>query len=111
MTEERIWTDDMDEISGFGGGYEAACRAMVIAGLEWFDDHPESAPTFQTYEHVIGVSTPMTDCAKKLETAMSNAGGDVTGAMMQVTTNHVLWIHAHSWKEYHDSMVERKKSG
>ena len=28
------YTDDMGEISGFGEGYEATCRAMVVAGLE-----------------------------------------------------------------------------
>ena len=30
------YTDDMAEISGFGGGYESTCRAMVAAGLRQF---------------------------------------------------------------------------
>ncbi|KKK72152.1 hypothetical protein LCGC14_2906720, partial [marine sediment metagenome] len=30
----REYTDDMSELSGFGGGYEANCRAMVLGGLK-----------------------------------------------------------------------------
>ena len=37
-----VYTDNMSEISGFGGGYEAACRAMVVAGLEHLDANPQA---------------------------------------------------------------------
>jgi len=36
------YTDDMGEISGFGGGYEQTCRNMVIAGIESFESSPEA---------------------------------------------------------------------
>ncbi len=36
------WRDGMRELSGFGGGYEAACRTMMYAGLLWLREHPEA---------------------------------------------------------------------
>lgn len=38
MTEFKH-TDDMGEISGFGGGYEAACQNMLSAGVKWLNEH------------------------------------------------------------------------
>ena len=34
----------MDEVSGFGGKYEATVRSMIRAGLEWWDAHPTARP-------------------------------------------------------------------
>lgn len=44
------YTEGMGEISGFGGDYEQQCRAMVIAGVEWFDEHPDANPRFRGWE-------------------------------------------------------------
>jgi len=38
------WTSDMGEISGFGGSYEAGCRAMLDAGIA-FAAEPEQPVT------------------------------------------------------------------
>lgn len=35
------WTDEMREISGFGGGYEKVCRTMVSQGCKFWSEHPE----------------------------------------------------------------------
>ena len=40
------FTPDMNEISGFGGDYEACCRRMLSAALEWLDAHPKDKPEF-----------------------------------------------------------------
>lgn len=43
QTYPQRWLFDatMDEISGLGGGYEAACRRMFAAGGAWADAHSE----------------------------------------------------------------------
>ena len=97
----REYTDDMREISGFGKGYEATCRKMVLAGLDWFDAHPDADPTFHSYKGIYGALTEDNDDAKALTAAMiAAADGDCTGAMYEATVGHVLWIRAHSWEQY-----------
>ena len=44
---------------------------------------------------------------------MGDASGDpggITGAMVQATVNHVLWIHAHSWNDYVNEMKKGDKN-
>ena len=36
-TKSYEFTPMMGEISGFGGSYEAGCRAMLKAAVEWLD--------------------------------------------------------------------------
>ena len=60
----REYTKDMGEISGFGGGYEEACRKMVLAGLDWFDANPDADPQFHGYEGIYGIITEDNDDAK-----------------------------------------------
>jgi hypothetical protein len=65
QAEPRQFTDDMREISGFGGGYEQQCRAMVLAGLDWLDAHPDADPKFHGYSGVYGIATEDNDDAKR----------------------------------------------
>ena len=95
------YTDDMGELSGFGGGYEEACRKMVVTGLEWLDAHPKADPQFHGYENIYGVIIEENDDAKQLSKAVVDAtGGDCTGAMHQCTISHILWIHKNGWETY-----------
>lgn len=95
------YTKEMREISGFGGSYEAACRAMVVAGLEWLDERAEADPKFSTYENIFGIIKSENDDAKALREVMSKAANDdPTGAMMQATIGHVLWIKKNGWDKY-----------
>lgn len=111
--EKKEWTDDMGEISGFSRGYEAACRAMVIAGIEWVDSNPQEDPVFSSYKGIYGVINPENDAAKSLHQAMlappvffngkkiqDKVGDDCTGAMIQATTTHVLAYKQLGWEEY-----------
>lgn len=41
---KREYTDDMAEVSGLGGAYEACCRAMVLAGVDWLEANPRAVP-------------------------------------------------------------------
>lgn len=95
------FTKDMNEISGFGGGYEAACRRMVLAGVQWLDAHPEADPQFHGYKGVYGVVTEDNQDAKDLtEAVVAGSGGDCTGAMHQAAISHVLFIKRNGWDKY-----------
>ena len=88
------YTDDMDEISGFGGGYESTCRAMVIAGLNWWDENPQADPKWGEYKNIYGITTDENEDAKAMQHVMLEAAkDDCTGAMMQATMSHVMFAH------------------
>ena len=97
----REYTKDMGEISGFGGGYEEACRKMVLAGLDWFDANPDADPQFHGYEGIYGIITEDNDDAKALtEAVVAPAKGDCTGAMHQATMGHVMAARRLGWDGY-----------
>ena len=95
------FTPTMGEISGFGGGYEACCRAMLKAGLEWFDAHPAADPHYQGFKNIYGVILEDNDDAKALSDAVvKGAGGDCTGAMHQAVVSAIFYIRKHGWDAY-----------
>jgi hypothetical protein len=96
----RSFTNDMRQISGFGGGYEIACRQMVLAGLRWLDEHPNTDPQFRGYKNIVGVVSEENADAESLSTAVLSACDGCSGAMHDAAINHVLWIKAHGWDEY-----------
>jgi hypothetical protein len=57
MVTKYQYNDDMDEISGFGGGYEATCRAMVVAALEWADTKSNVNPVWSQYSNIFGINS------------------------------------------------------
>lgn len=103
------FTEEMNEISGFGGGYEQACRDMLKAGLEWFDEHPDADPQFHGYKDVYGLILEDNKDAKKLSKAVTETVEDCTGAMHQAVITAILWIKAHSWEEYVVNMSKSKE--
>jgi len=108
------YTADMAEISGFGGGYEQACRDMVVAGLEWCDANPSAEPKFQGYSGVFGLIMESNEDAKSLGQAITDACDDCSGAMYQAAVGTVLRIQAIGWcaycKEMRDAKANRMKS-
>lgn len=95
------WTPGMSEISGFGGGYEEACRTMVYAGLAWFKDHPTATPVFG------GLGSPKNDDAKSLETAILAAEPGCSGALFGATLNAILFVQKNGWSKYVEAMTAR----
>jgi hypothetical protein len=107
--KQRQYTDDMREISGMGGGYEEACRKMVLAGLDWFDAHPNAEPHFTTCDNVYGIVNEDNDDAKALSEAVCAAEDGCSGAMHQATISHIMYIHLNGWDAYCNVMRRMKQ--
>jgi hypothetical protein len=104
------YTEKCREISGFGGGYEDACRKMVIAGMEWLDAHKEANPTFEQFKNIYGLTTGENEDMKKMQDAMNAVVDDgCSGAMMQASTNHVLYAYKNGWDKYISEMENQQK--
>lgn len=107
---ERVYTPDMGEISGFGRGYEAACRKMVLAALSWFDANPTADPEFHGFKNVYGIIVEDNADAKAMTKAMVDAaGGDCTGAMMQACVGHAMFAHKNGWQKYAEELRDRER--
>lgn len=108
----KVWLDDMDEISGFGGEYEAACRRMLLAGAEWITAHPQATLSARELSGVYGIVFPNTDETKELMACIADACGTgpsgPSGAMMHCVTQHLLFIKKHGWDAYCARMRERR---
>lgn len=118
---DYTFTDDMAEISGFGGTYEACCRAMVVAGLKFWDAQPQAFnPEFRGYQNVYGVISEENADAKALTKAVLDAPmlidgksatvGEygATGAMHQATITAILWIRRNGWEKYCSEMRKHR---
>jgi hypothetical protein len=101
------FTDDMREISGLGGDYERCCRAMVVAGCHWLDEHSQAEPKFHGYKQVYGIIEVDNQDAKELSNAMVavTEGFGATGAMHQAAVGHVLHIKKVGWDKYVEEMT------
>ena len=90
------WTDEMGEISGFGGGYENACREMVYAGLVWLADRTD-----------VDLSSRETADVKALDAALLAACPDCSGAMHGAAMSAVCFIAKQGWAKYVEAMTRR----
>ncbi len=94
------WNDAMGEISGFGGGYEEACRDMVYAGLAWLESRPPKD---------LDLSSSTTDDARALDKVVLAACPGCSGAMYGATTNAVAFIAKQGWATYVERMSARER--
>ncbi len=104
--QPRTWTDDMGEISGFGGGYEQACRDMTEAGIVWLENHPNAEPVFSHSEG--GNWIENNEDADGLEAAMLVAEPDPSGAMFGASCGIARWVHANSWEAFQVAKREKE---
>jgi hypothetical protein len=99
------WTEGTRQISGFGGGYERACRSMVSAGCKWWSEHPEARPEFHGFKGITGVVIEDNEDAKALSQAITSAADGASGAMHQAAVNHCFaWKRLGSWQAYQAEM-------
>jgi hypothetical protein len=124
------WTPAMGEISGFGGAYEAACRAMVKAGVEYWEAQQAAAergaraafdPSFRGFKDVFGITIPGNRDGVELERAIlrtsllgtdgmpTTAGGSgVSGAMMQAAIEHTIYFMRNGAEAYVRELTARE---
>lgn len=122
MTKQ--WDEAMGEISGFGGGYEAVCRAMVLAGIEWIDKNPHAPLHYKGFKDVYGIvigedsphiahfedammSAPVIFDGKVIQKQVRD---DCTGAMHHAAVSHCLAYKRLGWDEYKKQLIEREQS-
>ncbi len=102
-------TEDMGEISGFGGGYEATCQNMLNAGVQWLLANPEKNPNFKEYENIYGLTCDENEDMKELQDILLKASGDdCTRAMMQCVSSRLLFIKANNWDKYCDALRKQE---
>ena len=103
-------TDEMGEISGFGGGYEQCCRDMLHAGVKWLEEHPQADPKFRAYSGVYGLIMEDNAEGKQLTGAVIKAAkGEATGAMHQAVIGRLLFIKKSGWDEYVKQCIAAKE--
>lgn len=117
----RTWDDAMGEISGFGGSYERGCRAMVLAGIAWVDEHPDANPRYRGLKDVFGLAIEDNADAQALDKAIMDArttmddgrevrcGDEATGAMHHAAIQHVFAYKRLGWEQYRQELVDREK--
>lgn len=109
--EKYAWRVGMGEISGFGGGYEEACRIMLRAGLHWLDDNTGADPQFHGFNGVSGVIVGDNADAKELSNVICKSVEDCTGAMHQAVVSACLYIRKNGWDSYCTAMSRNSAKG
>lgn len=94
-------TEDMPEISGFGGEYEKCCQDMLEAGVNWLAKHPGAEMEGHTLTNVYGYFSADSDDAKAMEKVVTDAAADQgTGAMHHAVMSRLFWIAKNGWDAY-----------
>jgi hypothetical protein len=102
------YSENAGEISGFGGGYEKSCRKMVVAGMEWIDEHPGCTLDYKEYKNIYGITADETPDLLDMQKHMNAAiGNGASGAMMQACTGHIMYAHKNGWDKYMEEMTAR----
>lgn len=104
-------TNDMGEISGFGGGYEECCQDMLEAGVKWLEGHPQQRDLQASgFKGVYGLLKIDSKDGKELETAVLNAAkGEATGAMHHAVMSRLFFIAKNGWEKYCEELKNREK--
>jgi hypothetical protein len=104
-------TEDMGEISGFGGGYEKTCQDMLENGVKWLTKNSERRDLKgHSYEDVYGIMVADSDDAKEMEKAMMADIDDCTGAMHQAVMSRLFFIAKNGWEAYCAELREHEKN-
>ncbi len=106
------YTPECREVSGFGGGYENACRTMIKAGMQWFDNNPDADdPEFIGFKNVYGIVEEDNGSAKALSQYMVESVTDygISGAQHQASVSHVLYAHKNGWDKYIEEMSKENR--
>jgi hypothetical protein len=110
MKAEYPWQEAMGEMSGFGGGYEDACRNMLYSGLAWLDNQdPSPDLKGSEYKGVTGIFNVESPDAKALEDAVLEGEPGCSGAMHHAAMSACFYIAKNGWNKYVEAMIARNK--
>ena len=113
----RSFSEDMNEVSGFGGFYERCCRVGVCAGADWYANHPNARPAFDGLPDFIALLVPANDEARLLQAAIDTAmvtrddgtkvplGEELTALQFYTIVQHANYIAEHGWNKYVEFMT------
>ena len=107
-------TDDMGEISGFGGGYEQCCQDMLEAGVKWIMDRKPGADDVQVLVNpqVYGIIKEGNPLTEELSKAVIDASkGEATGAMHHAVMARLAFIAKNGWDAYCAKLRENEEKG
>jgi hypothetical protein len=104
LPPEFTWTPAMGEISGFGGGYEAACQKMTRAGVAWLRAKPDRLDTLTRADVPEDEKDAMHGA---LVDACGAAEDGCSGAMSGAAARHAFRIAVDGWPPYVAKMIER----
>jgi len=94
-------TEDMGEISGFGGGYEDCCQDMLSAGVRWLRGNGAVDLQGHHYKNITGIFVSESPDAKALEqVVLAASGGEATGAMHHAVMSRLFFISENGWDTY-----------
>lgn len=105
------WIPEMGEISGMGEGYEAQCRRMLDAAIDWHNQNPDKDPSVSTLKNVYGLTKNENEAAEELEKYILDniPGNDCTGAMMQAVLGHYFFIRNNGVEKHREELVNYRK--
>jgi len=99
--QQYEWTDEMAEISGFGGEYELSCRKMITTGLEWLEDNDGPIAEFSTGHNVTARIDEGTEATGELRAHMASAVDvDPSPSMLHLCVKQALYAQEIGWDAY-----------
>jgi hypothetical protein len=104
VTDLFRFTDEMSEVTGFGGIYESYCRAGICTGAEWCAQHPNAdlRDIGTARELTLTIFHTILVCN---DGSVGMLGEELTLPQTQLIADHVLYIAAHGWNDYEQKMA------
>jgi len=113
------WIPEMGEISGFGGGYEDACRRMMQAGVTYREQTPVDVAALAVLvtlprateegseDEAVAAQRAVGKAAyARLQDAVAAAEDGCSGAMVGASSQHAWIVFSQGWAVYVAKMIE-----
>lgn|SRR6185503_5283203 len=90
--------------SSMGADYETAMRRMLIAGIDYINQHPDCVPVFKEYNHIFGHIDDLNSDAQKLYNVVLAAEPNCSSAQMQEIMGYLTYIVQLGWEKFVEMM-------
>lgn len=103
------WTEDMGEISGFGGGYEESCKRYMRIALAYFCAFPDEFKRFLQEEKTDDEKKALNKLEYQIGSVMDNGwDSGASGAQIMAAFSHAARVYRFGWESYKKEMRERR---